>query len=169
MAVRHGIQRILDECTQLSDAAPRVLQALCATQGWPFGTLWEKDRAGRVLRCAGSWHREDDIFLAELAALTRGLTFAKGLGAPGRVWLTGEPQLIEQVRDERTFARREVAAQAGLVSAVVFPILHDGEVLGVIDLIGRASPHDPELHLLLSEVGRQLARFMHRGSQAAAN
>ena len=158
--VRSFVERTLRDCRRIEDAAPVVIEALCATQGWPFGTVWIRDDAQKVLRCAGCWHRAGDEFLAELAALTRALTFAKGLGAPGRVWLTGEPALVERIRDQRTFARRDAAAHAGLVCAVVFPILHDGEVLGAIDLIGRASPHDAELQGVLREVGRQLGRFL---------
>jgi hypothetical protein len=155
------IRRLLESETPAAELKPRLLEAICVGEEWPFGTFWERDDAANVLRCAAVWHRPDDASLAELATMTAALTFAKGLGAPGRVWLTGEPQLIDNVRDEASFARRVIALRAGLHSAVVFPLLHDGEVLGVIDLIGRVSS-DRMADELFGPLGRQIGEFLAR-------
>jgi len=156
------ICRLLKSSVHTSELKARLLEAVCVQEEWPFGTFWERDDASHVLRCTAVWHRPDDMWLAELAVMTAALTFAKGLGAPGRVWLIGEPQLIENVGDEPSFARRVVALRAGLRSAFVFPLVHDGDVLGVIDLIGRMPPGDRAAESVFGSIGRRIGEFLAR-------
>lgn len=160
--------RLLASHAPSAETKARVLEVICAAEGWPFGSFWERDDAVRILRCVSVWHRPDDGGLAELAEMTKALTFAKGLGAPGRAWLTAEPQIIENVRDDTAFARRAAALRAGLRSAVVFPLVHEGDVLGVIDLIGRMPPGDGEVAELFGPIGRRLGEFLAASRRLAA-
>jgi len=156
------VSRLLSSAASLDDLARRVLEAICVGEGWPFASFWERDDAARVLRCACIWHRPHDTGLAELGRMTEALTFSKGLGAPGRAWLIGEPQVVENICDEHSFQRRALALRAGLRSAIVFPLMHEGEVFGVIDLIGRVPPGDREIEGLFVPLGARLGEFLAR-------
>jgi hypothetical protein len=41
---QHEVTQILAESPTLSEAAPRLLQATCATFGWEQGIFWQVDR-----------------------------------------------------------------------------------------------------------------------------
>lgn len=50
------IARALGESATLTEAAPRMLAAVCESLGWEYGALWEVDQGGKTLHCVGTWH-----------------------------------------------------------------------------------------------------------------
>ena len=167
LAVQHAVSRVLADAGSLTDAAPPIIEAICSAEGWDFGAIWQHG-ADERLRCAGVWHRPGDAALAELAEVSRALTFEKGSGVVGEVWSTGRSRTVLDRLDEPAFVRGPAAARAGLRCAVVFPIRYGDDVTGVIDLLGRTPPSDPELEGLLAAVGQQIGLFVARSRAAAA-
>ena len=74
--------RALAESGSLSEAAPRVLQAVCETLGWSLGVLWRVDAAASVLRCVHAWHDPSGPG-RDLAARTREAAAQPGRGLRG--------------------------------------------------------------------------------------
>ena len=162
VAAQHAITRILAESPTLGDAAPRMLQTLCESLRWEFGELWTLDRQASVLRCVQTWNAPS-IEAAEFDEITRGHTFARGVGLPGRVWNSGEPTWITDVTKEANFPRVSAAANAGLRGAVAFPILLGGEVLGVVGFYSREIREpDEEVLQMMSSIGSQIGQFVER-------
>jgi signal transduction histidine kinase/ActR/RegA family two-component response regulator len=162
LATQNAVSMVLAEAATLSAATPKVLQAVCESEGWAFGGIWEVDAAARVLRCAEMWHAPDAPLQA-IASQTRTLSFARGEGLPGRVWASGMPTVIADVGADRSYVRAGVVLAAGLRSALAFPITVGGEVIAVIDFIGRSIPAvDPKLLELFAAIGRQLGLFFER-------
>ena len=91
------------------------------------------------------------------------MTFARGIGLPGRVWTSGEPVWIPDVAHDANFPRAIVAAREGLHAAFGFPVLVRGEVLSVIEFFSREI-REPDANLLamLSTVGNQIGMFIDR-------
>jgi two-component system sensor histidine kinase/response regulator len=168
LEAEYATARVLAECTVLSQAAPRILRALCETLGWEHGTLWSVDRPSNVLRCVETWHTPGVEF-PEFEALSRRTTLGPGIGLPGRVWADGEPAWIPDVLRDRNFPRGPVAAKEGLHGALGFPIVLQGEVLGVLEFFSREIREpDEELLKMIATVGSQIGQFMERRQAEAA-
>jgi PAS domain S-box-containing protein len=159
---QNAVSRVLADAASLADATPGIIRAICEAEGWEFGSIWEVDPAAKKLCCREIWHRpgfSGDAMVAE----TRGLTFDIGQGLPGRVWATGEMLAISDIAADDNYLRGEMAIQAGLRSALAFPIFVGNEVTGVIDLAAREI-RDPDglLREMFTAVGRQVGQFIER-------
>jgi PAS domain S-box-containing protein len=162
LTVEHVTARALVDASTLTEAAPKILHAICETLGWEHGALWTIDREQNVLRCSEIWTMPGREF-PEFNAISRNLTFALGIGLPGRVWATREPAWIPDVVRDANFPRAQTAAREGLHAAFGFPVLLNGEVLGVIEFFSLEirSP-DEDLLSMLAGVGSQIGLFYSR-------
>jgi two-component system cell cycle sensor histidine kinase/response regulator CckA len=165
-AMQHAVTKVLADSTSLRAAAPGIIQAVCETLGGKFGAIWEIDRQQSVLRCADVWQGAG-LSAGELEAQTRQITFASGIGLPGRVWASGKPLLVPDAARDANFPRASAATTAGLRSAFGFPILLRGEVAGVIDFLSpEVREPEPELLAMLSAIGTQIGQFIeHRSAE----
>ena len=93
--------------------------------GWDVGALWRVDREAAALRCVELWHKAS-IEVPEFEKFSREFTFVPGLGLPGRVWSSVEPEYISDVVPDENFPRGAVAQREGLHAAFGFPILLAG-------------------------------------------
>ena len=154
--------RVLLDATSFDEAAPKILEAICSTLGWEYGALWIVDREADALRCAEIWTASPAHF-AEFDAMSRRLTFKRGVGLPGRVWTSGEPAWIPDVVRDANFPRAAVGAREGLHAAFGFPVLLRGDVFGVMEFFSREIREpDSELLSMLSTVGNQIGMFIDR-------
>ena len=158
----HTVARLLAESPTLSEATPKILQAICESLDWEMGAFWSVDQETGVIHCREIWHSPSSN-MARFAAFTRQSAFPRGTGLPGRVWASGEPIWIPDVVKEDNFPRLPVAAEEGLHAAFGFPIRGPGSVLGVMEFFSRRI-QQPDDHLLqmLSAIGSQIGQFMER-------
>ena len=162
MTIVHEIACALAESATLVDAAPRMLAAVCGELGWEYGGLWEVDRAGKRLRCIGTWH-EPSLRFEPFAEISRATTFERGIGLPGRVWANGEPAWIPDVTLDGNFPRARAADSVGLHGAFALPVVRGTQVLGVMEFFSRDIRHpDDELLATMATVGRQIGLFVDR-------
>jgi PAS domain S-box-containing protein len=162
LRTQYTISRILAESATLAAAASNILRAICELLGWHFGALWYLDRHDKLLRCSDACSLPG-VRVPQFAALSRELTFASGIGLPGRVLATGRAAWIRDVTRDANFPRAPVAAAEGLHGAFGFPILLAGEVLGVIEFFSheiRQPDHD--LLEMMTAVGSQIGQFIDR-------
>jgi signal transduction histidine kinase len=130
--------------------------------GWDLGVLWRVDREAGVLRCVELWHKAS-IEVPEFERVSREFTFVPGLGLPGRVWSSLEPEYIPDVVSDENFPRGSIAEREGLHAAFGFPILLGGEVLGVVEFFSREIRQpDQELLNMLATIGSQIGQFIER-------
>src|SRR5690348_891717 len=69
----------------------------------------------------------------QFLAITRGRSFGRGEGLPGRVWAAAEPAWIVDVTHDTNFPRAREAARSGLASGFAFPMRSPRGVLGAIE------------------------------------
>jgi PAS domain S-box-containing protein len=154
--------RALTDSVTLAEAAVGVLQAICEALGWDHGALWNVDAGSGVLRCVSTWHLPT-IDVQEFEAVSRRLTFARGVGLPGRVWDSGKPAWVPDVVADSNFPRVPVARQEGLHGAFALPVLIRGTIVGVMEFFSREIREpDEELLGMLTRVGAQIGQFMDR-------
>jgi diguanylate cyclase (GGDEF)-like protein len=93
----------------------------------------------------------------------------KAEGLNRRVWETGEPVWISDIKGETTLARRAPALQAGLRSAFAFPIMVGGEFYGVMEFFAREARQPDETVMQVAQtVSSHIAQFIAR-KQAERN
>jgi len=162
-AAQLAVSRVLAESGPLGEVAPKLLQAICETVGWEVGAIWHVDETAALLRCDAVWQKPGTGTEA-FAACTRGVTFAMGVGLPGRVWEKQAPMWIPDVLRDSNFPRAAVAAKSGLHGAIGFPILLGDEVMGVLEFFSQdVRPPDDELLHMMAEIGIKVGQFIQRG------
>jgi PAS domain S-box-containing protein len=164
IATEHAVALVLGETAIASEAYPKILAAIATSLGWQFGAVWEQvPDAGNLLRCAEVWCIDDER-LAEFAQASRGTVLSVGAGLPGRVWLSGRPAWIDDVRLDPNFPRAPAAVAAGLHAAFCFPIRSARGVGGAIEFLAKDSrAADAELLATMETVGSQIGEFVERG------
>jgi PAS domain S-box-containing protein len=162
LEAQHRVTRILAESPNLSDAAERIVQAVCEHLSWQVGALWVVDEEGEVLRCAAVYARPRARAL-RFAALSQERTFRRGIGLPGRVWQEEGVAWIEDVTADPDFQRAAAARDGGLRSAFACPITLAGEVQGVMEFFSDAIRRpDPDLLAMMGAIGSQIGMFLER-------
>src|SRR6185436_1547543 len=129
-----AVTRILATAQNVEEAIPGVLEAIGSNCDWEIGAWWTIDAQSQTLRCQHAW-TAPDTRLEKFMEATCQFTFARGAGLPGRVWESGKPAWIADVRNDPGFLRRDIAREAGLVGAVAFPIMQSGHVVAVVDFL----------------------------------
>ena len=159
---QYAVARALAESVSLTEAAPRILQAICEPLGWEHGGLWRIDAGAGVLRCVETWHAPG-VAHPGFEEASRRLAFAPGEGLPGRVWQSRRPAFIPDVSADDNFPRASVASREGLRGALGAPVRLGEQVLGVLEFFSRdiARP-DEELLEMLATVGSQVGQFAER-------
>ena len=162
LVAQHTVAQLLANAASIEDAAPRVLQALCECLNWDMSALWRVDNGAGVLRCEQLWHKPS-VEATKFEAATRASTFECGIGLPGKVWASRAAACVADVADDPSFLRATVAAREGFHAAFAFPILLDGEVIGVIDFVNREiRVPDEELIHAMATIGSQIGQFIER-------
>jgi PAS domain S-box-containing protein len=162
LTAAHATASALVDAASLAEATPKILQSICEALGWEHGAMWTVAHDQHVLRCTDIWTMPGRSF-PEFDGASRDVTFAPGVGLPGRVWATGQPAWIPDVVRDPNFPRAHIAAREGLHAAFGFPVLADGTVLGVLEFFSlEIRPPDDELLSMLSSVGNQIGLFYGR-------
>ncbi|MEH2416090.1 PAS domain S-box protein [Nostoc sp.] len=157
--------------SDVNSALAVILRLICQTIGWDFGEAWIPNKDGTVLEHSLSWYGEESS-LAEFCRQSQTVKFALGVGLPGRIWQSQEPEWIEDVSQvtQPVFLLRRSPPQAspqavkvGLKASFGVPILAGNQVLAVLVFFKRSSVLvDKRLLLLVSAVAAQLGGLIER-------
>ena len=157
-----AVLRALAESATLAEATPRLLEAIGAGLGWEEGAVWRVDRRANVLRCVETWRRPE-LGPGGLGEVSRTLTFAAGVGLPGRVWESGRPVWVPDVVADMNFPRAPVAAKEGLHGGLGVPLFVRGEVMAVLEFFtSEICEPDADLIRIMASIGEQIGRFVER-------
>ncbi len=157
-----AITRILSGWEPGMDAQNMLLEFLGNGLGWQLGELWMVDNAMTALRCVDSWHDGSPAMQAFQAA-TSNLSFAPGVGLPGRVWLGSDTIWIEDIVKSSDFLRGPLATKAQFHAALGVPIVSRGQVLGVMTFFNhQVQETDTHLLIMMKAIGHQIGQFLER-------
>ena len=157
-AIHLAITRTMAESG--ADPIPKLVQSITESIGWDFGEIWRIDHQHNALVQLSNW-RNPFLPLRQFEEVSRQITFAPGLGLPGRIWATTRPAWIPNVVEDSNFPRASFAAKDGLYGGFGFPIRAAGKVIGVMSFFSRAV-HSPDTDLLqmLDQLGAAIGVFM---------
>ncbi|MEH2058561.1 MAG: response regulator [Nostoc sp.] len=162
LKAEYATTRVLAESTTINEAMPQILQGICESLGWDLSEFWIVDQRENVLRLLNIWYKIS-LEMQEFDILSRQITFAPGIGLPGRVWATVEPVWIADVVKDQNFIRSQIAAQAELHGAFGFPIRSGKKIIGVITCFSHEIQQaDPDLAKVMNSIGEQVGQFIER-------
>ncbi|MBP7777826.1 MAG: response regulator [Acidobacteria bacterium] len=162
LPIAQAMARALAETPTLAGAAPEMLAEIAVRFGWDYGGFWAVDRAGKALRCLGTWPLPAGAF-ADFSAASRSTAFAPGVGLPGRVWASGAPVVMARDSFDPGVPRANAAGRVGLEAAVAVPILRDGHVLAVMEFFSRRARQVTDAEMAtLTAVGKQIGVYVER-------
>jgi PAS domain S-box-containing protein len=154
----HQINQILAERTDLTEALARILQAVCAKFHWKVGEFWVRDKHADVLRLEAFTHLPS-VSVPRFHAAAQQLSFARGIGLPGRTWASERPEWIDDVVRDANFLRAAEAAQDGLHGGIALPILIRDTIHGVMVFFHHEIPKpDEDLLKVLGNISSDISR-----------
>jgi len=160
-AARLAVTRILSEQTSFTEAAPQILAVLCENLGWPVGAVWTPEAEHLRIRCSavhGVATAAGDGFLRHIESAE----LEPGQSGPGMAWERRQPLWVDRLSAEQDVHAVEAAA-AGFDSLLAFPVLCDGEVVAVCELLRPGAPCGASsLMPVLADMGAQLGMFWKR-------
>jgi PAS domain S-box-containing protein len=140
-----------------------ALEKVCEATHWEFGEAWILNLSKTALECSPAWYSKNDG-LAEFRQQSQTFTFPPGVGIPGRVWSSKQPEWHQDVSTESnaTYLRAEMALAAGLKAALGIPLLASDEVITVLVFyMFAARPEDQRLIDLIA-ASTELGLFIQR-------
>ncbi|MBW4424943.1 MAG: response regulator [Nostoc desertorum CM1-VF14] len=162
LKAQYSTTRVLAESTTINEAMPQILQGICESLGWNLSEFWIIDQQANLLSLQNTWYKIS-LEMQEFDIFSRQITFAPGIGLPGRVWASAEPVWIADVVKDQNFLRSQIAAQAELHGAFGFPIRTGKKILGVITCFSNEIQQpDPDLATVMHSIGEQVGQFIER-------
>ena len=158
----HALTVALDKCESLSTALAIVLKEVCQATGWKLGEAWIPTPDGAVLNQGPIWHGSSQR-LRSFASASRSYAFRPGEGLPGRVWASGKPAWVTDVRKDANFPRRHAARRVGIKAGLAIPVLASDETIAIIAFfLFEQRQKDRRLIHLVSAVAAQLGGIIRR-------
>lgn len=162
LALQYAITRIVSRSIDFVEGTHEILETVCEGLGWQVGILWAVDHQDGVLRCVDVWH-SPALDMKEFENACRSRTFSERVGLPGRIWASGKPAWIPNLKKDDNFPRAPFAERSGLRAGFGFPILLGDEVIGVIEFFSQdIRQPDEELLEMIGSVGSQIGQFQER-------
>ena len=151
----------VSEAADLTSGLEAVLKIVCDATGWSVGEAWTPSRDGTALECA-AWSVSNEA-LDGFIRNSEWMTFAPGVGLPGRVWSSGKPLWVRDVTGDPNCSRSAYAQEAGLKAGVAVPVLAGDEVVAVmVFFMFEAREEDERFVSLVSAVAAQLGALVRR-------
>jgi PAS domain S-box-containing protein len=163
-----ALRLVIATAAGIDQAMPQILSAFCGYLGSSVALYWAVDSDGRALRvrCASTG---SNPVLEGFIHASRSLAATSGSGLVGRVCQAGLLAAEEDLERAADYDRLVAARSAGLRSALAFPVVDAGEVIGVIELVADRvqSPRDDEV-TMLAGAGGEIGQFARRSETSQA-
>jgi diguanylate cyclase (GGDEF)-like protein/PAS domain S-box-containing protein len=163
LALTRAVAQAITANQNVLPTLERVIALFRATLQFDYGAFWREDEQTRSTACVLS-RCADFLETSAFVEMSRGMSFMPGPGGLIRTVIKSrEPLLIEDIALASGLRRGEAAARAGMQSALAFPLLAGGQVLGALEFFGRL-PQAPDERLLMTaaSIGVLLGEFMVR-------
>lgn len=110
-----------------------VLEVVCVATGWNVAEAWIVNADKTALECSSAYFSRTRG-LEQFRKMSERMTFASGIGLPGRVWSSKKPEWDADVSAmaETIYLRAPIARQVGIKAGLGIPVLDRGEVRAVM-------------------------------------
>lgn len=163
-----AVREVVVSAATVEQALPQVLRAFCEHLGWTAAQYWAVDVDGRAMRARQAWHAGGEA-MEGFVHVSRGVVARPAAGLTGRAWQSGVPAAAEDVEMPGDYEPLTAAREAGVRSALAFPVISSGDVVGVIELVSRTrrGPLHDEV-AVFTTAGVEIGQFLLRSHTADA-
>lgn len=174
VALRLQIATIVEQQGTVQSALAASLQAVAEAAGASIAQAWIPVPGGSTLEWRAAWTATPEQ--REFVEASRVIVFAGQEGPAGRAWSARAPIVVEDVKADPSFYRASAAERAGVRTAFAVPIVVDGYVVAVFELMARETREtDRRMMGVLSEAlaplgtlfGRERERTRREGETAS--
>jgi len=161
-ALEHAVSRSLADADTTSAAVQGAVRAICESEGWECGRYFRWEERDGVLRFSDGWGIPEES-AQQFLARSRGLSYAPGVGLAGKVWQSRQPIWASDVTKDARVVQGGLARDIGMRGAFVFPVISEGNAIGVLAFTSRQT-REPEgrLMLAISVIGTHIGQFLRR-------
>jgi diguanylate cyclase (GGDEF)-like protein len=165
LALEHTVVRHIADADNVSDGLKAVMRSICKTEDWECGRYFSVDGKAGLLRFAEGWSVPGEA-IERFIAGSRTVTYAPGAGLAGLAWQSGQPVWSSDIANDPRVAQLKLARDTDMHGAFVFPVMFEGEVVGVFAFNSR-QVREPESRLLqaIHVIGSQIGQFLTRQEQ----
>lgn len=166
-SIELDIAKILAETKDPATGLRQILEIVTSRLDFSISLVWRLDDGQNQLRYSESWN-VPALASSEFLRFSQQLPLGPGQGLPGKAWQTLKPICIRDIDSVQDCPRISLATQAGLSSALVFPLAVGGRFLGVIELLSSHRLDADQMLLdLLQQIGLQIARYLEQADALA--
>ena len=165
LATEHAVTLVLAESETPEAAWGKVLEIIAEGLDWELAMVWLVNKQAHALERVESWRHPS----LSLSATEDQSLLARGVGLPGRVWVSEQPIWVADLSKETEVLRRGVPADGALRGVFAFPIKIRGEVLGVVVFLSTSIRELEDEVLRMAQVlGGEIGQFVERMRAEAA-
>ena len=158
--LEHTVTRCLAEAIDAPAGLQAVLRAVCEANGWECGRYFHKDEDA-VFRFAEAWHLPGEA-LERFIAYSREKSFPRGVGIVG-IAGAGETLWTSDIGADPRMMSRAMVDDHGMRGALMFPVLSEGGVIGVLSFTSREIRKPDDRLLRATRVlGSLVGQFLRR-------
>ncbi|MFA5059741.1 MAG: ATP-binding protein [Candidatus Omnitrophota bacterium] len=165
--VLYEVMKMAAQTDSVEEAIYGCVGTICRLTSWPIGHVYvlSEDKA-RELKSSKIWFikdGQDQDFIAEFKRVTEEISFAPGIGLPGRIWQSGEPAWIHNVQEDDNFPRKNLCKNIKIKGAFGFPIKDHGKTIAIAEFFtNEKMERNEDLLLTVRGIGEQLGRVIER-------
>lgn len=134
--------------------------------GWPLGHAYIWHETEQVLKSAHTWYIADEQssgIYQKFQELSEQMTFASGVGLPGRILSSQAVVWIQDISNDSNFPRGVVLEGFEFVSAIGIPLIENGKVIATLEFFSKTPIEEIESIIELGRiVSIQFSRFIER-------
>ena len=162
LSFQYAVTNALAGAINIQNTTHRILKGICQTLAWDWGEIWVMDKSENILRCLDIWYESGSEF-KQLEEITRKITFAPGIGLPGRILSKFQPIWLTDICNDQNFLRTDIATQIGLKTAFGFPIRSGNTNIGVMVFFSKNMQlENADLLEGMMSIGNQIGQFIKR-------
>ncbi|PCI80787.1 MAG: hypothetical protein COB20_02725 [SAR86 cluster bacterium] len=153
-----------NSATNFQEAIDTCLATVCKYTNWPMGhAYFLSDDNENLLVSSGIWHLDDPKKFRAFVDISEKMTYKAGIGLPGRVLESGNPEWVKDVTGEANFPRAKVAEDLNVHGAFALPVLSRKKVVGVLEFFTEKPEElDESLLATAAHIGGQLGSVFDR-------
>ena len=156
LAAQYRTARVLAEAESVQEALPEVLKLCCDELGWQMGLAWTPGQDGSGMHCQAAYARPS---WEEPLALLSHETITRDQGAVGQAWERGQYVFVP---GPAGLSRPGRAGDGLPPGELAIPVAWDGEVGGVVQLIGAVLPGSDGQPEAIEAITAQLFQYAER-------
>ncbi len=162
LSFQYAVTNALAGAINIHNTTHRTLKGICQTLAWDWGEIWVLDKSENILRCLDIWYESGSEF-KQLEEITRKITFAPGIGLPGRILSRFQPIWLTDICNDQNFLRADIVSQVGLKTAFGFPIHGGNTNIGVMVFFSKNMQlENADLLKGMMSIGKQIGQFIKR-------